>query len=230
MSQQVAVDYGALKECQELTDNNIVLPAMALPSANFEGRYDLVAKITNPNTRCLAELDYYFLYAGETSEQIKHQKDFLLPGQTKYLFGFAEEVSSSFLNEVQLVIEKQNWRYIKNLEKMALIDKLEIKDRRYDILAGISRASFAINNGTGYNLWQVGCQVVLLSGNEPVAVNYITVNNLLAGAEQEVQASWFRRIDYGGVEIEVIPDLNVFADNILVETETGPGIPQGWEE
>jgi hypothetical protein len=72
--------------------------------------YDLVAEVTNGNTRFLASFDYYFVVDGEKTET--HHATFL-PGETKLVGHFGLKSTNSPGSPV-LVFDKISWQRISN--------------------------------------------------------------------------------------------------------------------
>lgn len=186
-------------------------------------KYDLVAKIINPNTLWVAtKINYKFYINNEVYTPT--QTSFILAEEEKYLMSLAYE-STERINDFTLEIESISW---KNLNKIELKDvEIEISNEKLDSVTGLSQGqsnikslSFEVFNNSIYNLWQVGFQIVLLgSQNSIAAVNYLMINDLATFEKKTIELNLFNAPAYPR-KIIVLPDVNIFNEDNFREEET----------
>ncbi|MDD5289647.1 MAG: hypothetical protein PHT40_00420 [Patescibacteria group bacterium] len=226
------INYNALKGCNSLTSANVSL-VKALVSSDTSDQYNFLAKITNPNAKCLVKkIRYYFTYQGHQQINNIYHEDFILPGETKYLFSFNEEIDMPVISAVELKIESEELQPLRDLKNLSLLKDLSYEKARLENLDESTIVTFNAVNDTPYDLWQVGYQVVLYADSNkttPLAMGYTTVTNFLADSKEPAAVTWFKDFISPSLVVEIIPDLNVFAANIFMERVYEPGIPQGLE-
>ena len=181
-----------------------------------DSRYDLMAKLRNPNEQWLGLIEYQFT-TGNNEFRPRIYKDFILPGDEKYFFDLAIN-SETAIGNPKFNILSLEWRKIPGAtEKTA--DRLQMEVSNAEFLNArtlglteeveISKAIFTVKNNAAYNFWKVGFPVVAYNGNRAVGVNYLIVDNFLSGETKDLEVSWFNPI--GAVSrIEVEADINIF--------------------
>jgi hypothetical protein len=188
------------------------------------GKYDLVAKIVNPNSTWIAsEIKYKFYIDNNIYTPV--QASFILAEEEKYFMVLAYE-SAERVKDFTVEIEGISW---KNLNKIELKDvKVEISNEKLDSVTGLShgqsnirRLSFDVYNDSIYNLWQVGFQIVLLgSQNKIAAANYLMINNLSSFEEKKIEINLFNAPSYPR-EIIILPEVNIFNEDNFRKEEAG---------
>jgi hypothetical protein len=232
MAELNVTNYLALKGCVSLTSANVSL-VKALASSDTSGQYNFLAKITNPNTKCLVKkIKYYFTYQGHQQINNVYHEDFVLPGETKYLFAFNETIDMPVVSTVELKIESEELQPLRDLKNLSLFKDLSYEQIQLENLDDSTLVTFRAVNNTSRDLWNVGYQVVLyadIDKTTPLAIGYTTVTNFLADSKEPAAITWFKDFISPSLVVEIIPDLNVFATNIFMERVYGPGVPQGLE-
>lgn len=232
LNEFINVNYNAIKNCTDLTAADVSL-VKVLASSDNPNQYNFLAKITNPNAKCLVKkIKYYFTYRGHQQINNVYHEDFILPGETKYLFAFNEAVDMPVISEVELKIESKEFQPLRDLKNLSIFENLSYEQTQLENLDDSTVVTFRAINGTPYDLWNVGYQVVLYSDlqkTEPLAIGYTTVTNFLADSKEPAAITWFKDFVSPSLVVEIIPDLNVFGENIFMERVYGPGVPQGLE-
>jgi len=210
MSQSV-VDYELLQAQNQPRDLMISNQRVLLSPAN---KYDFMAKINNPNDRwMISSFKYRFLAGGQSTDW---QTTYLANNETKYLFYFGFESSSSanLLGEnVTVQIDEVAYRRILDPTKIPDID-FSITNMEYNTLyaAGsddrISQVTADITNNSVYSFWRVGWQIVLLAGDEPVGINYTTIDNFETLDAKKLDLKWQGRVA-GVTQVIIIPEYNI---------------------
>lgn len=187
-------------------------------------KYDFLAKVKNPNSDWAAEkVIYKFSYSGGATES---RTDYIMPGKEKYLFIFSEDIKLN-ISQANLIIEEVSWRKIKNNDNLKILPNITAENEFFKQEGKSSIVGFSVKNLTPYDFWSVGWQIVLYQDSNPIAVNYLTVNNLLSLSEKQVQVVWFNNLPTPS-KIDIIADIDVLSDSVFMKKDYGPGQPKGF--
>ncbi|MFA6271692.1 MAG: hypothetical protein WC693_01105 [Patescibacteria group bacterium] len=197
-----------------------VVSTVMVPVPGQTQTYHLVADVKNPNAKWMAgNLQYHFVLDGV---DLDTGDTFLLPQEERFIFKYSVK-STSQKPTAQLVIDNPGWKRIEfPLEKPALnfeindakVDYLPIQGERGTYTSFSTRVSANIKNNTVYNFWQVNFQVVLFSGDRPVAINEIKFDRFGALASKELGISWsdeYRSI----TNVKIVPEVNAYDPEML---------------
>jgi hypothetical protein len=190
-----------------------ILNTYLLPSA---GKYDIVAKIRNPNDKWYAEFDYNFLVDGK---EVGARKSFILPKEEKFVFELAFEAPQG-AKTVSLSINNIQWRKINphQIPDYSEWAKVHLNFPVFDISFDgavktdqkiFSEANFKVTNSTAFDFWQVNFKVILYRGPVIAGVNFVTVDRFYVGERRGLVARWYEPI-FGVTRVEVYPEVNVF--------------------
>ncbi len=186
-----------------------------------ERKYDLVARVSNPNSEWLIYFDYLFFYAGGRTET---KSTFVLPFEDKFIADFGIESEAKIIS-VNLNVENVRWQKVDRHEIPDFNQfynehfNFEVENTTF-IPAGtagldVSRVTFDITNNSAYNFWQVGNYVILYQGTRIVGINYIVLNKFLSGQTRSVEARWFEKLPRT-VKIEVRPEVNILDPEVYM--------------
>lgn len=176
-----------------------------------QNRYNFICLVKNPNHHWhINLLKYHFVWSNNKSPSFT---TFLLPNEEKILVSFNNKVNELPL-DLTCQIEEINWQRIRQDRKYLLevFNKFIIKDLKYlpakeenekDI------TTFKFINSTIYNFWQIILKVAIYQGREIVAVNQITLKEILSQEEREIKIVWPTSFSFIS-EIKVFPEVNVF--------------------
>jgi hypothetical protein len=188
--------------------------------ASGDKKYDVFAKVVNPNTQWWVEFDFRF------GDKIPAKHDYLLPGDTKNLavLGYSTDARPS---PSEITIENIAWHRV-NLHvtrpDMATWENARlnftISDAKFVVPEAtdpvpVWRAKFRITNGTGFGYFNVGFFVTLLSGSRIVGVNQVVITDLRPGDVRDVEASWFSDVPTV-TKVDVKPLVNIFDDHAYI--------------
>ncbi|PIT90072.1 hypothetical protein COU23_00520 [Candidatus Kuenenbacteria bacterium CG10_big_fil_rev_8_21_14_0_10_36_11] len=172
-----------------------------------DNKYDLVAKLSNPNLNWLADLQYAFIVDGL---MLDWQSTFILPGESKYFFKF-NYYSLNYPVSMELKLGANNWQRIKAKDLSRVLQEIVIGEPESLAQNNYTEIKFSAENLSHFNFWQVGWQVVAYNGAYPVAINYVTIDKFLSGQKRTVSAAW--NYNFGvPSKIEIIPDINIYND------------------
>jgi hypothetical protein len=191
-----------------------ILSSNILPSG--KEKYDLTAKVSNPNQNWRAEFDYKFIFdGGETVSR----KGFILPGEEKFLFGLAVE-SKRKPSQVNLDLQNIKWQRLDphQIPDYASWSKERLNFEITDVKflpavikdeSPISKVTFSVTNRTAYNFWNVGFYILLYRGTSLAGANYITLEQCISGEKRDVEVSWFEVMPTV-TKVQILPEVNIF--------------------
>ena len=202
-------------------------------------KYDLVAKIKNPNPNWALSFDYQFVTgvdevdlnkdkSGSNPARIK--KGFFLPGEDKYLMDLSV-ASPRRIGQARVNFTNIQWQRVVNYAAIGA-EKFNFSAEGVKFIPAsateisgklpVSQVTFQATNKSAYNYWGVGFQIILFRGGEAIgAANYISLSQLLSGETRPVTVNWFESLpDISSVQI--IPEVNVLDQSVFMQI-TGQG-------
>jgi hypothetical protein len=207
------INYSGFRAENQPQDFKIISSSV-LPSG--KDKYDLTAKVSNPNPNWRAEFEYKFIFDGEETVS---QKGFILPGEEKFLLGLAVE-SKKKPQQVNLDLQNIKWQrldphqisdYASWSKERLNFEITEIKFLPAVIKdkVSISKVTFSAANRTAYNFWSVGFYILLYRGTSLAGVNYITLEQFISGMKRDVEVSWVETMPTI-TRVQILPEVNIF--------------------
>jgi len=206
---------------QELSNVNVNLSpgrlALALiadtPQSFFQnGKYDLVAKVKNPNNNFFSHLEYCF---SDRGEDLICSNILLFPNEERYIMALALDLEKS-PSALSFDIKKENWErlsvrtypdwdayYTERLNFTFSDIKMDI-----DKVKGFNNLSFQLKNNSPYNYWELSLDIILFQGGRVVGVNSYTVNEIMSLESRSITLSWPGALNAVG-KVEIVPRLNI---------------------
>lgn len=183
--------------------------------AGTNGRYDVVAPVTNPNTDWFAEVTYTVTIGGTVSDAYT---DVINPSAKSYLVALGANGPSSGSTSAQLVLESVNWHRVDHRQKLAELN-FDITDVQYSTLSDSTvvthQVQAAVANNSFTNFFEVPFIVLLFNGESIVGVNYTYVKPFEFGTSKTITVKWST---VGGSVSSVLvePDVNLLdVSNII---------------
>ncbi|MBI4117798.1 MAG: hypothetical protein HY453_01825 [Parcubacteria group bacterium] len=184
-------------------------------------RYDIAAKVFNPNSLWALEVSYRFLEAGFVGST---RSDFILPGEEKFFLDL-QTGSKRALTNPQIEFLSTRWRRVSqyaSLREKAL--KFSFNDAVFvpsysKELGGkdpISKVQFTVRNLSSFNYAQAKLVILLYSGTRIVGVNSLTLERFLSGEERKISQNWFG-IPPSVTRVEIQPDINILDKSNFLE-------------
>jgi len=174
-------------------------------------RQDYFIEISNNNRNWLATFDYTFT----GSDSAAHTRPgFVLPLEKKYLMDLGVVGVVSDLN-----ISNLKWQRIYN-PQVIYTDRFKFKVENTGFSSAVgtgdpSILTFYITNDSAFNYWQVGVSAFLYSGGNVASVNYIVLEQFIAGEKRQVQLNWNTKLPRIS-NIEIVPEVNVFDEKNIM--------------
>ncbi|MFH2062778.1 MAG: hypothetical protein ABIJ46_01330 [bacterium] len=219
---QNLTDYAGFREAS-MPERLSVQTPIVLTSG--EGKYDLLARVANPNRRWWVEFDYRFVDSG-LPDRVQH--GYLLPADSRYLYQLAVDADrrpSPSFEIVDLSWHRVDGHVVRPDYQTWATSRLDfvIADPEFmppdpKSSLPVSRARFSVTNNTAYGYVSVPFMVALLSGERVVAANRVVASGLKAGETRTVEASWFNDLP-SVTRVEVRPELNLFDPAIYLAPE-----------
>ncbi len=216
------VAFAEYRSRHQVSDLIISDPAVILAA---EGRYDLLAKIKNPNVGwSFSQFEYKFVWTGGESENFQ---SFILPQEEKFLF--VEGIESSGVlssNDLRLVIE--NPKYLKVNKSLPIqLSDLEIKNIEYEVITLTrpqteenylgTRVKGEVTNNSIYDFWEMGLTVVLYQGERPLAFDNTKLEKFISQETRPFEFIWDTAIT-GISKVEVKPEINLLDNSNIIQS------------
>jgi hypothetical protein len=204
---------------QEAARGLEILSTNLVPSA---GKYDLVAKIRNPNEDWYAKFNYNFIVDGKPT---KIQEGFILPKEEKFLFELAVEgmgARTASLTMSDIRWQKINPHEIPDYSEWKRIHfNFPISDISFNGIVRadskvFSQATFKVKNLTAFDFWHVDFKAVLYRGPVIAGVNFIQIDKFYTSDEKDVTLTWYEPIP-GVTRVEVYPEVDVFDEKNYIK-------------
>jgi len=216
---QNLTDYGYFRE---VSQPQPIVTQQAQVLSSGEGRYDLIAKVSNPNQRWWLEFDYRFAGAGLPDEV---RTAYILPVDTRYVYQLG--IESEQRPAVSFEVLEVRWRrvdghqvrpdYLSWSEERLnfLIEEPEFMPPERGAALPISRVMFTVTNDSGFSYVAAPFFVTLFSGSRVVGVNRVVATRFMAGEIREIEASWFNELP-SVTRVEVRPEINLFDEEVYL--------------
>ena len=188
----------------------------------FHGnRYDLIARVSNPNDNFFAGINYCFL-SGE--EEVSCGQVTLFPNEDRYVLDLAVERSSP-INNLRFYIKNVSWERVDsrrygswndyyNERSNFIVSDINFEIVRSSDLSFSSRnnLSFRIKNNSPYNYWEVPISIILMNQGGIVGVNSYVVFEFMSLQEKNIELFWsnsLSRVD----NVLIVPNLEVLRED-----------------
>jgi hypothetical protein len=212
----------AARSAQSLKTGNIV----AFINAN--NTYDLATAIENPNANWYAKFNYYFTVGGKKSAV---QREFILPGEKKYLISFLNAGSGA--SSATVKIENINWQRIfaddfKSIaEKIKTLADIAVTGIKFSAgesgNAGVALNSLQFNarNNSPYNFWEVDFYILAQTGGGLSGINKYRLEKMTSGEKRTVNIVWPANLS--SAQMEIIPSVDIFDTDNYRKFDLGAG-------
>ncbi len=203
-------NFAQLRELQkpkmlEIISFNIV--------GGVDGKYDFIMRLRNPNNNFNVPAIKYQLIAG--NEIIAEKTGFLLPGEEKYI-GFFNQAAEG-VQSATIKVADITWQRYNNFDSFSQARlKFEISDSKFTPASEsgvkgdlpVSILNFKIANNSAFSYWHVGVYMVLISGDQVVGANYLTLDQLKSGETRDVEMRWYENLP-NVTAVEIIPEVDI---------------------
>jgi len=196
-------------------------------------RYDLVARISNPNPNFGLERFNYIFKAYDLSGNILIEisdRSFILPNQQKYLLANNITINGK-IARVELLIEKSPIEVWGRLADDYALPNIYVHSRQFNYLddqPGVARASGLIKNDSAFDFDKVSVSVILFNQTkEIIGTNYTEARTVLSNEDRYFSTLWFTPISGKVDSIEMAAETNLLLDENFMRKY---GVPEKFQE
>ena len=158
------------------------------------GRYNLLAKVSNPNDDwAVSEFEYTFVVNGKALEA---KTLFLNPGEEYFLLDIGYE-STKAISSLKVVLDNIKWR---RWENDTPVIQWQVKDNNFkplsrevvgnDTIVVQPHATWEAINMSLFAFWEVDWQVILYNGDRVVAVSEVKSKDFDSLESRQLEAIW----------------------------------------
>lgn len=219
---------GPCAACAEMpkAENLIVVEEAIVPGE--AGRYDMLAKITNPNSQLgAASFGYSFKLLDGTGKILAKSDgvNFILPGETKYILAF--NISSDIKpDKMDFEINSFEWSKFSEFEQ----PDIATYGKEFNLASGgetgFAKLNAKMRNQSGYDFRVISALAVVRGeDSSPIAINKTNFNDVRVGEEREINFGWNSPfpINPMSARFEVVPEVNVFESDNFMKQHGVPG-------
>jgi hypothetical protein len=217
---------GPCAACEKMPEVKSVQVVEKAILASNDGQYDVMVKITNPNSQFgIADFEYSLDLLDSERKVIGRSEgtSFILPSQTKYVLAF-NVVSSGKPNDLDFKVRSFKWTKFTEYEEPLV----QVYAKEFNLIgAGSSFATLKarIKNLSDYNFRNITIKAVIRNDqNVPVALNQTNVNDVKINEEREVVFNWGSSFEIGldAPKIEINPEVDFFSDDNFMKKYGSP--------
>lgn len=220
--------------CRKCEDDNQI-QALTINGEAFvfggPGKYDVVAKVFNPNSDYGSpKFSYELILKDSTGSEIARRTDtgFILPVETKYIIETGLETEKA-PSDIEINITDVQWEEFIDYEK----PKLNIYNKRYDKISsgtGYGEAFGLLRNESPFDFNLIEINVILKdSSGNPIALNSTDMRTVGANEERDFRLVWPSSFpgEVQGVEMEAEAD--IFSNDNFIRKYLPGGRFQNYE-
>jgi hypothetical protein len=194
---------------------------IALHAVPTSKGYDLVARISNDNSRWILTFDYRFSYGGY---QTRTETVTMFNEEEKYLFMFNESGGVS-ASDLQLEIFNPRWERIKNVALLSS-KKANIIIDKIDFVRGIQSSGkvvdqelkFTLSNQSVYDFRTLNLNVLISENKKVKLVTTIALSNVKSQEKRDVTLSITGvTILSSRLDIKIEPNINLLDESIFIK-------------
>jgi hypothetical protein len=188
------------------------------------GRYDLVAKIKNPNSNVgSSSFTYQFILTDSSGQQIisKEGKGFILPSEEKYLLEIGIS-SDAVLANLEVKIKDVVWEEFTGYDEPDLV----ITNKEFKEIAsgvGYYEVKGLMRNESAFDFTIINMKIILRDGaGKIIAVNTSEMRTINSGEERDFRQVWPNKFSGDVRSVEVDPEANVFQTETFMKKYLPP--------
>ena len=202
------------KECEVVAEESIQVEKTGFVSSGIINKYDIYGQIYNPNTFFgSGEFSYQFVVKDGTGKVVaeKNGKNFILPGERKYLIENNIETNEIPVT-VELVVNESEWIKFNTGDYQK--PELKVVNKNYtEISSGVnfSEAIGLVKNESHFDFEKINIYVILKSPNdEVIALGSTQINSVKSGENRDFRTFWPSRFPGEVRVMDTQTDVNVF--------------------
>ena len=216
---------GSLITNRSNTGNNLSYSDVKILSG-INDQSDILAAVTNSNTRSLINFSYYFNVNGE---KVGGSNDFIFPGDTKYVMAIGVKLSAPNPTATLVIgnisysrLDRRaigDWDQYRSSHINFLIEQaafVPASDSGLSEKVSLGELTFHITNQSAFGYKNVPLSILLKSGGNIIAINRYQLNDFRSGEARNVRLTWPGK--YSGIDqVEITPDLNILDEDVYLK-------------
>ena len=212
---------GVCGKCEKNTAENLVIEEKGFIESGIVGKYDLYAKVKNPNNIYGSnKFRYEFVLKNSTGEVIVTKKGsaYILPGESKYVVGNSIASPNVAPASVDFVLSDQSWVEFKDyFEK----PQLKVVNKQYSLISsgvGFSEVTGLLKNESPYDFNLIELEIILRDINgKIVALNSTEMRTVRTGENRDFRSLWMNRFHGDVMNVEVQTEVDVFNSESFIK-------------
>jgi hypothetical protein len=194
--------------------------------ATSEGQYDVLIKISNPNSQFgISDFDYTLDLMDGDGKIVGRSEgtSFILPNQTKYILAF-NLASASKPNDLNFKIRSFKWTNFSEYEEPLV----QVYAKEFNLVgtgSNFATLKARIKNLSDYDFRNITVKAVIRNEQDiPVALNQTNVNGVKVNEEREVVFNWASGFNIGpdAPKIEISTEVDFFNDENFMKKYGSP--------
>jgi hypothetical protein len=187
-------------------------------------KYDLIAEVTNPNSRFIADFDYYFSLEGATTSP---EHTFLLPGEYRPVASLGLDINNGSFGTPVIHFQNIQWRRLDNKEFVSprnfQDERLQFKVsnvmfNRAETIEGPTahRLIFDLTNKSAYGYKAATFYVGLYLQQSLIGIMRLDQSNLKSLETRTIDLRSFAP-DLNVTDVQVFPEINVYDEGVYLK-------------
>lgn len=183
------------------------------------GKYDLLAKVRNPNNDYGSQSFAYEFVLKDSAGKVLARDNghgFILPAETKYILKInlaAEDIPAS----VEFNVLETKWETFQGYEK----PQLNIYHKRYNLISpglGYSEVYGLLRNESKFDFGTIKVNIVLRDSiGQPLALNSTQMMTVMAGEERDFRLFWPTSFPGEVSQVEIEAEADVFSNENFIK-------------
>jgi hypothetical protein len=209
---------GPCSPCAKVIDARPIEVLETAQVVGGPGRFDVVAKINNPNNQFGSpSFTYTFVLKDSSGKELarKSGKDFILPFETKYIIETSID-AETIPQDIDFTITDTQWDEFMNYEK----PQLNIYSKRYNLITGgvgYSEAYGLLKNESQFDFNLIKIKVILRDSKGKItALNTTDMRTVNANEQRDFRLLWPTSFPGDVSQIEMEAEADVYGtDNFI---------------
>jgi len=192
-------------------------------------KYDLFAKIKNPNQDHYVNFKYCF-YSGEI--EISCESGFVLPEEEKFLLSLNKDFNSK-ISSIKFLLKDvsftrlnkhvyPDWEEYKKNHLDFIIENIKFEPSKLSEEEKIEVLNFDIRNNTAFNFWEVSINIVFYNGNSIIGVDQHIIDNFMSASTKNISKNYVDYFNYVN-NVDIYLNINTINEDIYMQYEGGFG-------
>lgn len=217
---EIGIDCGGV--CAAVCKENVVGEDLQFTETAFvpagDGKYDVLAKVYNPNDVEGASSFTYTVTLKDGSGKVlatRSGKNYILPQESKYILDLnLEAIAPATVN---FVVDSAAWARLSGYQEKPAVNVYQKSYSQISSGAGFSEAKGLLSNQSPYDFRSITVKVILRdSTGSPLAFNATEIRTVRASEERDFRLVWPSAFPGAVEKVEMEVDADVYhSDNFI---------------